>query len=82
MNECQHMHTMRRWNQDPAYYCMDCGEKAMDVEPRPCVDCLDCKKEYGVATRTSLGYCARHHMLVTLDMNVTYKVSEGACFRK
>lgn len=83
MSNCPHILTIRRVGDDNASYCTVCGEKVMDVELRPCGDCLNCKKEYELGGPPSrLGYCTYHGGLVTLDMQATYHVSKGTCFRK
>lgn len=55
-------------------WCVDCGRKVWEVDPRPCSGCANFRESLGGAI------CRRHLMRVTACMLVTYQVADGSCW--
>lgn len=73
---CQHSITRGRKG-EKGLWCIACGEKAYGVDDRQCADCKHSKEQLGSVIMT----CSKKLMGVLPDMNVTYKVAEGSCWK-
>lgn len=71
---CNHTTTQGR-NGEKGSWCVDCGIKVYEVETRECKDCKYFFK------RPFFTGCESKLMAVVPSMNVTYKLSEGTCFK-
>lgn len=70
---CSHTVTQGRESHEGSW-CLECGEKVYDVDERECKDCEFSSKLIG-------GWiCKKHLMVVTPDMRVTFKISQGSCW--
>jgi len=70
---CKHMITQGRENEQGSW-CVNCGEKVLEVEWRVCRHCVHFK-----ATDT-IPICTKKLMAVLPDMHVTYYVKDGSCW--
>ncbi len=70
---CKHNVTQGR-DGEKGSWCCACGLKILDVETRVCGDCA----HHQAVFRGSR--CAHHHMRVSPDMHVTFKLEQGSCF--
>lgn len=55
-------------------WCVDCGMKVWEVDPR---ECQDCKHYFKAINYTG---CQKHLMAVLPSMQVTYKIEKGSCW--
>jgi hypothetical protein len=72
-DRCSHTVTQGRKGEKGSW-CVKCGVKVYEVETRPCGDCKYCSELFRGFT------CDHHRMIVSKQMFVTFKVSEGTCF--
>jgi len=70
---CQHTFTRGREN-ELGSWCISCGEKIFDVDPRECRDCLHHKRLIDGSI------CTKHMMGVSPDMHVYFKIVNGTCW--
>lgn len=71
--ECNHTETKGR-ESETGSWCVKCGEKVLEVETRPCKNCLNYRKLVDGSV------CRKMLMGVTPNMLVTYWVEKGTCF--
>ena len=70
---CGHIVSRGREGQKGSW-CVDCGEKVLEIDTRECQHCESARKLLD-------GWiCHKHLMSVSPDMHVTFKVSEGSCW--
>lgn len=70
---CSHCITETRIGENGSW-CVACGEKIFDVDPRECQQCSHFVRLLdGVV-------CNKKLMRVISTMHVTYPISEGSCF--
>lgn len=82
MSECSHTITQGREGATGSW-CIACGVKIYEVHDRPCGEC-----HWFKPMPHQIPICRRHHMGVTADMLVTYKIAAdgpsetqgGLCF--
>jgi len=72
---CKHMITQGKEN-ELGSWCVNCGEKVLEVEWRVCRHCVHFK-----ATDT-IPICTKKFMAVLPDMHVTYYVKDGSCWEQ
>ena len=71
--KCSHTVTQGR-SGEKGSWCVECGIKVYEVETRSCGDCKHCREVFR-------GYsCDHHHMAVSKQMLVTFRVVDGTCF--
>ena len=76
MTDCRHTQTQGRPGEE-GYWCLDCGEKVMEVEKNPCGSCKNFRRPL-----MSFGYCTKLSMAVTEDLCITYKIQKGSCWEQ
>jgi len=72
--ECEHIWTQGREGQN-GLWCGNCGVKVFEVDERGCGGCEHYRRLFDGSI------CKKHLMGVTKTMHVTYKISEGSCWR-
>ena len=75
MSECSHTITQGRAG-EVGSWCCACGQKVYDVDERECGSCVHHSRLIGGSI------CKKHLMAITVDMRVTFKISEGTCWGK
>ncbi|UNY40574.1 hypothetical protein KLER11_gp68 [Pararheinheimera phage vB_PsoM_KLER1-1] len=72
-NGCEHKSSRGREGEEGSW-CIDCGIKVLEVEVRPCGECVNYRE-------STIGpYCDYQRMPVNKEMLVTFKLTEGTCF--
>jgi hypothetical protein len=72
---CKHLISQGR-DGEQGSWCIDCGEKVLEVEWRECRHCAHFK-----ATHT-IPICTKKLMAVLPDMHVTYRFDKGTCWEE
>lgn len=72
---CEHTFTRGREGQKGSW-CVDCGEKIYDVDPRECGACKAFRRLWDGSI------CTKHLMGVVPDMHVNYRVEDGSCWEE
>jgi predicted RNA-binding Zn-ribbon protein involved in translation (DUF1610 family) len=72
---CNHTATQKK-EKDTAYYCIECGEKVLEIDHRECQHCRNFKN----MGMFEIPICKKKLMGVTRTMHVTYYVKDGSCW--
>jgi hypothetical protein len=73
MKTCKHAITQGR-DGEKGSWCCACGQKIYEVDAR---ECRDCKHS---SNATGIWSCRKHLMMISANMHVYYKITDGTCF--
>ena len=81
--KCKHIATQGREGETGSW-CLECGEKVLEVETRVCRDCAHFQQfEFLLQPLVNVPpYCKKKQMSVMENLHVTYHIAEGTCFEE